>query len=106
MKISDVIRDRRKELGITLRYIGNKIGVSQATVQRWEVGNITTIRHNHLVKLCSILGVSPNYLFGWNKELDEEWIMLLNKCKSSGLKPAQIEKFVDVLLIDKIRNFD
>ena len=38
--ISSVLKAKRKELGLTLTQIAEKIGVTEATVQRWESGNI------------------------------------------------------------------
>lgn len=49
MSIADVIRKRRRELDLTLKDIANKVGVSEATVQRWESGVITNIRFVPLV---------------------------------------------------------
>ena len=39
-KISKKISDRRKQLGLTLEDVGNAVGVSKTTVQRWESGLI------------------------------------------------------------------
>lgn len=36
--LSDVLKKRRKELGLTLAQIADKMGVAEATVQRWERG--------------------------------------------------------------------
>ena len=35
-KLSSVLKTRRKELGLTLAQIADKIGVTEATVQRWQ----------------------------------------------------------------------
>ena len=43
--ISSVLKAKRKELGLTLAQIAEKIGVTEATVQRWESGNIKSLRH-------------------------------------------------------------
>lgn len=63
--LSEVLKQRRKELGYTLLQIAEAVGVSEATVQRWESGNIKTLRHENLVRLADILRVSPAYLMGW-----------------------------------------
>jgi transcriptional regulator with XRE-family HTH domain len=69
MEISKVIKDRRSELGITLKEIADKVGVSEATVQRWESGNISTLRHNRIAKLAEVLDVHPAKLMGWNESV-------------------------------------
>lgn len=66
--LSSVLKTRRKELGLTLAQIADKMGVSEATVQRWESGNIKSIRYEKVGKLSSILGVQPSDLMGWTDE--------------------------------------
>ena len=48
--ISSVLKAKRKELGLTLAQIAEKIGVTEATVQRWESGNIKSLRHERIAK--------------------------------------------------------
>lgn len=36
--LSTVLKARRKDLGLTLAQIADEMGVSEATVQRWESG--------------------------------------------------------------------
>ena len=56
------IKTRRKELGITLEEIGNYVGVSKATVQRWETGSISNMRRDRIKKLSEILQVNAEML--------------------------------------------
>ena len=65
--ISSVLKAKRKELGLTLTQIAEKIGVTEATVQRWESGNIKSLRHERIAKLADILGVTPAVLMGWDE---------------------------------------
>lgn len=65
--ISSVLKAKRKELGLTLAQIAEKIGVTEATVQRWESGNIKSLRHERIAKLADILGVTPAVLMGWDE---------------------------------------
>ena len=65
--ISSVLKAKRKELGLTLAQIAEKIGVTEATVQRWESGNIKSLRHERIAKLAEILGVTPSVLMGWDE---------------------------------------
>lgn len=39
-EIKDVIKNRRTELGLTIDELASKVGVSGATVSRWESGEI------------------------------------------------------------------
>jgi len=61
-----ILKKRRKEIGYTLKEVAAKIGVTEATVQRWESGNIKTLRDGRLMKLAEILEISPQSLMGWD----------------------------------------
>lgn len=63
--LSSVLKQRRKELGLTLAQIADKMDVAEATVQRWESGNIKSIRHEKIAKLAEVLQVNPASLMGW-----------------------------------------
>lgn len=71
VKLKDILHKRRMELGLTLKEIADRIGVTEATVQRWESGAIVNIRSNRLTMLAEILQISPTELMGWEKQLDE-----------------------------------
>lgn len=67
--LSSVLKQRRKELGLTLAQIADTMGVAEATVQRWESGNIKSVRQEKIGKLAEVLQVTPMTLMGW----DDEW---------------------------------
>ena len=58
MKANEVIRLRRKELGLTMREVANKVGVSEATVSRWESGDIRNMRRDKIAALARALDVA------------------------------------------------
>ena len=66
-ELSTILRRRRQELGLTLAQIADKMNVAEATVQRWESGNIKSVRHEKIVRLAEILGVTPAQLVGWEE---------------------------------------
>ncbi len=66
--ISTILKQRRKELGLTLAQIADAMNVTEATVQRWESGNIKNVRYDKIGKLAEVLCVSPALLMGWNDE--------------------------------------
>lgn len=69
-QLSSVLKKRRKELGLTLSQIADQMGVAEATVQRWESGNIKSVRYDKINKLASILKVAPAALMGWSEPSD------------------------------------
>ena len=40
MNVGEKMKERRKELGMTLEEVGNIVGVGKSTVRRWENGMI------------------------------------------------------------------
>lgn len=66
------IREKRKESGITLAQIAEKLGVAEATAQRYESGNIKSIPYEHMCAYGEILHCSPCYLMGWTEEQTKE----------------------------------
>lgn len=64
---NDRIHERRIELGITLAQVAEKLGVTEATAQRYERGNIKSIPYEHMCAYGEILNCSPAYLMGWEK---------------------------------------
>lgn len=82
--LSSVLKQRRKELGLTLLQIADAVGVTEATVQRWESGNIKTVRYEKIAKLSEVLKVSPAALMGWEEPLPSN-IMPLPEMKKVPL---------------------
>ena len=65
MKIGERIRQRRKELGWTLREFADRMGyANHSTVARIERGEID-IAQSKISKFSEVLGVSVSYLMDW-----------------------------------------
>lgn len=71
MKANEVIRMRRKELGMTLKEVANAVGVAEGTVSRWESGDIKNMRRDKIAALARVLDVPPAVLMDW-EEFDSE----------------------------------
>lgn len=63
--LNERIKERRTACNFTLLEIADKLGVKEATVQRYESGQIKNIRHETILELSNIFGCSPAYLMGW-----------------------------------------
>lgn len=69
MTITDVkklLKDRRIELGLTMKQVADFVGVSEGTVSRWEAGEIANMKRNRIVALAQILRISPAQIMGWD----------------------------------------
>ena len=63
--LQERIKQQRVLLKLTLLEVADQLGVKEATVQRYESGEIKNIKHETIEKLARILKVSPEYLMGW-----------------------------------------
>lgn len=70
MDFKDKIKSLRLSQGATLEQIGTEVGVSKATVKRWESGEIANLRRDKIYKLAKALHTTPAYLMGWDKSSD------------------------------------
>lgn len=71
MTTGDRIRLRRKEIGKSAEDIATQLGVSPATIYRYENGDIEKVPVDVVIKISKILSVSPVYLMGWSSEATE-----------------------------------
>ena len=62
--VGKLIYDRRTELGITQKEVADFVGVSEATVSRWESGHIDNMRRDRIAALSNILRLSPLAIMG------------------------------------------
>ena len=68
METKDLIKRRRKELGLTMAEIAKACGVSEATVSRWESGDIDNMKRSRIASLAKILDVSPALIVGFEED--------------------------------------
>ena len=66
MKINEIIKKRRKELGLTLKQIANQLGVSESLISRYESNDVKNMRVDKIAPLAKILKTTPAYLMGWD----------------------------------------
>lgn len=67
--VNERIRQRRQQLGLTLAQVAEKLTIKEATMQRYESGEIKNIKHETITGLAEILQCSPSYLMGWSSSL-------------------------------------
>lgn len=62
------IKEMRNKNGLTLKEVAEKIGITEATAQRYESGLVNTIPYERIESLAKLFMVSPTYLMGWEEE--------------------------------------
>ncbi len=63
MNIGKIIRDLRKDKGLTQTQLAQKISTTQDTISLWELGKSYPDIIN-LIKLSKFFGVSTDYMLG------------------------------------------
>lgn len=66
--LSEKIRKRRLELGLSVSQVASMIGLTRQTVNSWENGNISSLKVDNLFNLCNALLITPNDLFEISNE--------------------------------------
>lgn len=64
--VKNTLKERRVELGYTMKELANLVGVSEATISRWESGDIANMRRDRIAKLAQALKISPAVIMGWD----------------------------------------
>lgn len=95
MNIKNLIKSRRKELGLTLADIAKACGVSEATVSRWESGNIDDMKRSRIASLAKVLKISPSIIVG-SEDDDKDFVL--------GNDAANREYFKDKPELEAIYN--
>lgn len=87
--MQNVIRDRRLELGLTMKEVANAVGVSEATVSRWESGDIADMKRSRIFSLSKVLQISPLVILGYSEE-NEKQPSAIEGLSEEALMVAQI----------------
>ena len=74
METKDILRNRRIELNLTMKQVADAVGVSEATVSRWESGDIDNMRRDKIAALAKALDLDPRIIMGWEggKEIAQQ----------------------------------
>ncbi len=89
MTIGERIKERRKELGLSVDELAEKLGKNRATIYRYESNEIEKLPTTVLEPLANALGVSPGYLMGWEKIGDIPALF----DKFDNIKPVKLKRF-------------
>ena len=71
IKVNEIIKKRREELGYSLRDLSEMIGVNSSTIMRWENGDIANMKRDKISSLAEALRISPAVIMGWEEPLKE-----------------------------------
>ena len=89
MTIGERIKQRRKELGLSVDELADKLGKNRATIYRYESNEIEKLPTTVLEPLADALGVSPGFLMGWEKNGDIPALL----DRFDNIKPVKLKRF-------------
>lgn len=72
MKVNEIIKKRRKELGLTLKQVAEKLGVSESLISRYESNDVKNMGIDKLIPLAKVLNTTPAFLMGWEDKKEKE----------------------------------
>lgn len=81
-KTYSLLKQRRKELDLTMADVAKAVGVSEATVSRWESGNIANMRRDKIALIADVLKINPAILIFDEKYADDENSKLVENLKN------------------------
>ena len=69
MDLKDFIKERRLDLGLSMKKVAEHVGVSEGTISRWESGNIKNMRRDKIIALAEVLQVPAFALMDTNAQI-------------------------------------
>lgn len=90
LTLGDIIKERRKSLELSADDVAKALGVSRATIYRYENAEIKKIPTSMLEPLATVLKCSPSYLIGWDSPENDMDVSLSDEEKELILKYRKI----------------
>lgn len=106
MKVNEIIRKRRKELGLTLKDVATELGVSESLISRYESNDVKNMGIDKLIPLAKVLKCTPAFLMGAEDEpkpapavelSTEPQISQMFRIDTRGLTPEVAEQLKEEL---------
>lgn len=72
LRVGKNISKYRAESHLTLKEVAHKVGITEATMQKYEAGNIKRVDIDMLSKIAAALGVKPEKLVEWESKEEYE----------------------------------
>ena len=85
------LRNKRKELGLTLKQVAEKLGVSESLISRYESNDVKNMGIDKIIPLAKVLDTTPEFLMGWEDKKEEKENNIFSQLTDDEL--AKLEKF-------------
>lgn len=74
--MNNTIKTLRKQKKLTQQELGDLLGVTKATIQKYENGSIVNLKQDTMLKLSNIFGVHPTVFLPKHEQLKREVIII------------------------------
>lgn len=101
--IGERIRELRNERGMTQKEVGERAGIAEPTIRRYELGKLNP-KFETVQKIAKALEVPTSCVYGMNVQNDVDKQNSVEKMLSAAVLPngdVDIEKFTESLVKDK-----
>lgn len=71
MAMSDRIKSKRKEVGLTQEELAQKLGLQKSAIAKYENGRVKNIKRSTIAKMSEIFDCSPTYLMDLDSATDK-----------------------------------
>ena len=66
------LKERRLQRSLTLKEVATKVGVSEATVSRWESGQIANMKRQYIAAYAAALQTTPGFIMTGKEEQETD----------------------------------
>lgn len=106
--MQDIIRANRRKLDLTQEELGQRLNppVHKGAVNKWESGQVSNIRRDHIEQMSKLFGISPAELLGFKKPEVEDAVEILPQKEHKSLQQVMryIEYQNDLQILQVIRD--
>lgn len=68
MNVGEIIKNRRKEIGMSVDELAEKLNKNRSTIYRYENGEIENMPIDVIYPIAEALRTTPAHLLGWDSE--------------------------------------
>ena len=108
MTINERVKNRAKELGLTVEEVERQCGLGKRTIYYWDVNSPSI---DKVKRVADLLDTSPAYIMGWDDEISEKNALLEELLRNEdsralmdaadGCTPEQIRAVVEMMKVWK-----
>ena len=97
--VSERMKEARLKANISLKELGESIGISESNMQKHESGNVKGIDYARIKKIAEALKVTPEWLLGWDKKKAPKTIDI-SELSEDDIK--RVKEYIDLLKRDML----